>query len=1180
MKNKGKTSQKKSIGSRTSQSARRTGSGSGARRCSTALPAGKSTQQTAPAQSEVRFQAVFESSRVAIGVSKAGSHVFVNSAYLDLFGFPAGADLAGKPVLDLIAPEDRDRVRQYILRRERGGSAPSTYETRGLRVDGSAFDMEVSASSYQENGEEHTLVILQDISRRKMAEKELSERGAMLRQIMDTASVAIGLVDKTGRITHANRRMAEMFGRTLEELAGCEYAELVHPSERETGRKNMLALLASEIPSVDLERLYRRKDGTEFWGHLACRRFHDVHGNELGLIGVITDISVRKQVEEALRESEEKFRALVETSYDWIWAVDESGLYTYASPRVKDILGYSPEEVVGRTPFDLMPPKDRERVAAKFRKIMAKKEPLVALENINRHKDGREVILETSGMPIFDREGVFKGYRGIDRDITERKRTEEVLRASENRTRSIVESLPIGMHLYHLEPDGRLVFIGANPSADRILGLDNSIFIGKTIEEAFPLLTETEVPRRYREAAASGKTWHTESIDYHEGSIQGAFEVHAFQTAPNTMAAAFENITERKQAELALKQSEAKYRLLYNETPVLLHSIDRNGTLVEVNDYWLKTLGYERGEVIGRKIADFFTEASRKYAQEVVQPAFFRDGIAKDISYQFVRKNGEVVDVLLSATAERDAAGAVVRSLAVIEDVTERKRAEAALRESEERFKAITMTASDAILLMDDQGKLVHWNPAAERMFGYSAGEALGKDLHLFLAPTRLHKNYREGFDSFVKTGRGPVINRPVELIAVKKDGTEFPIEVSTSAMNINGRWHALGIVRDITDRKRLEQELLKSHKLESIGTLAGGIAHDFNNLLQGIFGYISMAKLTHDQKEKSLAMLEQAEKALHRSVNLTSQLLTFSKGGKPVKKVLALRPLIENSVAFALSGSRNTYEIVIDGSLRAIEADEGQIGQVIQNIVLNADQAMPLGGRITITARNIPASATDCLPGAATGNVLEITIQDQGTGIPAEHLSRIFDPYFTTKEKGSGLGLATTYSIIKNHGGVITVASELGKGTTFTICLPASGASAEREEASARLAVGNKGRILVMDDEQVVREVTAELLRSLGHEVVLADRGEAAVMQYKTAMAEGRPFDIVILDLTVRGGMGGAEAVKKLREVDPNVKAIMSSGYSDDAVTADYRRQGFTAFLKKPYKVEELQSTLNALLA
>jgi PAS domain S-box-containing protein len=524
--------------------------------------------------------------------------------------------------------------------------------------------------------------------------------------------------------------------------------------------------------------------------------------------------------------------------------------------------------------------------------------------------------------------------------------------------------------------------------------------------------------------------------------------------------------------------------------------------------------------------------------------------------------------------------GSIGGLIVYTEVITDRKRREEALRASEERFKAITMTASDAILLMDDRGKIVHWNPAAVRLFGYSAEEALGKDLHLFLAPKRLHKNYLKGFENLVKTGQGPVINKAVELAAHRKDGTELPIEVSTSGMNINGRWHALGIVRDITERKQLEQELLKSEKLKSIGTLAGGIAHDFNNLLQGVFGFISMAKLTHDQKEKSLAMLEQAEKALHQSVNLTSQLLTFSKGGKPVKKALALRPLIENSATFALSGSQITYEIVIDEGLRAVEADEGQIGQVIQNIVLNADQAMPLGGRITITARNIPASAAPHLPGAATGDVVELSIQDQGTGIPEEHLSRIFDPYFTTKEKGSGLGLATSYSIVKNHGGVITVASELGKGTTFMIYLPASGASVEREAASARPAAGNKGHILVMDDEQVVREVTGELLRSLGHEVDFADRGEAAVMRYKTAMAEGRPFDIVILDLTVRGGMGGVEAVKKLLELDPNVKAVVSSGYSDDAVTADYRKQGFAAFLKKPYNIEELQSTLDALLA
>jgi signal transduction histidine kinase/ActR/RegA family two-component response regulator len=430
------------------------------------------------------------------------------------------------------------------------------------------------------------------------------------------------------------------------------------------------------------------------------------------------------------------------------------------------------------------------------------------------------------------------------------------------------------------------------------------------------------------------------------------------------------------------------------------------------------------------------------------------------------------------------------------------------------------------------------------------------------------------------------VVDKSVELAALRKDGTEFPIEVSTSAMNIKGRWHALGIIRDISDRKRaerekglLEDERLKTQKLESIGTLAGGIAHDFNNLLQGVFGFISMAKMTFDRREKSLAMLAQAEKALHQAVNLTSQLLTFSKGGKPVKKVHAIRPLLENSVAFALSGSRVTYEITTDGGKGAVEADEGQLGQVIQNIVLNADQAMPLGGMIRVSVRNVPATALVPPPGLS-GDLVEIAILDQGAGIPAEHLPRIFDPYFTTKEKGSGLGLATAYSIIKNHGGLLRVQSEPGKGTAFFIYLPASCAVVEEPDSPAIPGPARKGRILVMDDEEMIREVAGELLAAIGHEVAFAETGETALKAYQEAWDEGRPFDAVILDLTIRGGMGGAETLRKLAELDPEVKAVVSSGYSDDAALSNYREQGFRMFLKKPYDIDDLRSTFNELLA
>jgi signal transduction histidine kinase/CheY-like chemotaxis protein len=378
---------------------------------------------------------------------------------------------------------------------------------------------------------------------------------------------------------------------------------------------------------------------------------------------------------------------------------------------------------------------------------------------------------------------------------------------------------------------------------------------------------------------------------------------------------------------------------------------------------------------------------------------------------------------------------------------------------------------------------------------------------------------------------------------------------------------------------RQSEEERLKTQKLEAIGTLAGGIAHDFNNLLQGVFGYISLAKLTADKREKSIAALEQAEKALHQAVSLTTQLLTFSKGGAPLKKVLALRPVIENAAKFALSGSRSYFQLGADDDLWPTEADEGQIGRVIQNIVLNADQAMPEGGKVEITARNVQVPGTDLPPGLRNGRYVEIAIRDSGIGIPEQYLTKIFDPYFTSKDRGSGLGLATSYSIIKNHGGWIEVKSSLGKGSTFLIYLPAVAEQKEEKMSVSEVAPSRSGKVLIMDDEPVVLNVVGELVRALGHEVEFAEHGTVAIEKYSQARASGKPFDVVILDLTIRGGMGGAETVRKLLEIDPEVKAVVSSGYSDADVVSKYREYGFSAFLKKPYKVDDLQDVLTMLI-
>jgi CheY-like chemotaxis protein len=371
-----------------------------------------------------------------------------------------------------------------------------------------------------------------------------------------------------------------------------------------------------------------------------------------------------------------------------------------------------------------------------------------------------------------------------------------------------------------------------------------------------------------------------------------------------------------------------------------------------------------------------------------------------------------------------------------------------------------------------------------------------------------------------------------------------------------------------------LEEELLKAQKLESLGVLAGGIAHDFNNILTAVMGNISLARMRTVPGDKLDKWLGDAEKATERAKDLTQQLLTFSKGGAPVKRIIAVERAIRDSASFALRGTAVKSLFRCAADLWPVEADEGQMVQVFNNLFINAGQAMSGAGILTIAAANVPVAAQDSLLLTA-GNYVKITVADQGTGIPAEHLRRIFDPYFTTKEHGSGLGLAVTYSVIKNHGGHIQVASECGVGTTFTVFLPASDKTVDASAPAAEVRLAGKGRVLLMDDEDIVIVVGSEMLTELGYEVTIARDGASAVALFAEARGAGKPFARVVLDLTIPGGMGGKEAIGLIRELDPTVWAIVSSGYSNDPVMAEFLGYGFNAVVSKPYKVDELGQAL-----
>jgi len=374
----------------------------------------------------------------------------------------------------------------------------------------------------------------------------------------------------------------------------------------------------------------------------------------------------------------------------------------------------------------------------------------------------------------------------------------------------------------------------------------------------------------------------------------------------------------------------------------------------------------------------------------------------------------------------------------------------------------------------------------------------------------------------------------------------------------------------------------LRTQKLESIGLLAGGIAHDFNNILSGILGNAQLARMGLDKGKDIRKFLIGIEKATENATHLTQQLLTFAKGGEPVKEIINIKDMLYESVEFALRGSSVSARYNIDDNLWPVEADKGQINQVINNLVINAIQAMPGGGQLTLTAQNfVKNGRQNDLEQIKEKFLISISIEDTGHGIPKENLNKIFDPYFTTKQRGSGLGLATTFAIIKKHGGHISVSSELGKGTTFTIYLPACPEKEIKENISkAKLKNWQGKRALVMDDEEYIQELMGSFLDMLNISADFASNGEEAVQKYKQHLEKGEPYDFVIMDLTIRGGMGGKEAVKKILEINPEAKVIVASGYSTDSVLANYKKFGFSGRLSKPFNLEELTEVVNEVLS
>jgi two-component system cell cycle sensor histidine kinase/response regulator CckA len=525
--------------------------------------------------------------------------------------------------------------------------------------------------------------------------------------------------------------------------------------------------------------------------------------------------------------------------------------------------------------------------------------------------------------------------------------------------------------------------------------------------------------------------------------------------------------------------------------------------------------------------------------------------------------------------------------VAMVRDVTERKRFEQQIAAEKESLAVTLRAIGDGVITTDVNGKVIMMNNEAEILTGWTSQEAIGKPLKsVFDVTVDLATQAKAQKSGYRSEAQSILVNLPENVTLTSRDGSERVIEQVASAIRDNKN-EISGVVlvfRDITERQRSEAERRKAETLEQLGLLAGGIAHDFNNLLTAIIGNISLASILLPPNDEMTTRLDDAKNASLRARDLAQQLLTFARGGAPIKKAASIGKLIQDTVSFSLRGSRNRSEFQFGGDLWPAEIDAGQISQVVANLVVNADQAMPNGGTLHVSCENFRHNSTTTppIPDLAPGDYVCVRVRDEGVGIPEKYIKRIFDPYFTTKPKGNGLGLATAYSIVKNHGGLMTVESEVHVGSTFTIYLPGS-LHQEMPVESPRAvtqAITGTGRVLVVDDEEAIRALVEFTLTRLGYEVTQAATALEGVNIYREKLEAGERFDAVILDLTLPGGMGGKEALKKLIEIDPTVNAIVSSGYATDATMSRYQDFGFRGVIAKPYEAAELGQIVHDVIA
>ena len=943
------------------------------------------------------------------------------------------------------------------------------------------------------------------------------------------------------------------------------------------------------------------------------------------LVGIITDITVSHEAEEARRASDAQLQQVLELADCMVWHAQvipaPDGKYDWRITAHRSVLYRrlfgEQNAIADALDWRKLNVPEIDEMDRRFSQAFRSGAP--GYENVFRVVTHLQVtwLHETVTMRYFP-----DGHArlvGVITDVSMQREALEARRASEDQVQRMlaaadcmlwqarVFTVPDGVRWVMLIPPSRLhreVF-GYDPRTPPVLEW----------QEVIDAPTYAEMNSRSVAALYAGVPGYEQEFRAQRGDR--VFWLHervaVTKVGPGEwrLIGIITDMTARREAEQSVRASEVRYRSLFQHTPVAIMETDFRSLgvwLGELRRKGVQDIGAWLDQDLRRlhecakqvKISSTNETALRMFRVKRPSDLRRRRGLlATPESLRFVRaivlalcEGKNTLETELETkdfegglhyvnvrwwTAQTDSGLDLNQSLLVFVDLTELKQAEAALATEKERLAVTLRAMAEGVVTTDVTGLIQFMNPAASALTQWDSdaiGQPIGRVCQFENDASRSAFEFPVG--KVVQADA--VVDLPAQTRLITRGGQRRSVDGCCAPIHSTDS-KVIGMVfvfRDVTEHERLEQELVRATRLESVGILAGGIAHDFNNILTGVMGNLALAQLDIDPKSDVGTRLRDAEKATLRARDLTQQLLTFAKGGEPVRAAVQLGAIVRETATFALHGSNVKPIFQFASDLWPADADKGQIGRVVQNLVINAIQAMPLGGVLRLTAKNERVTGI-AQPGLVPGNYVQIAIADTGEGIKPDHLPRIFDPYFTTKQSGSGLGLAAVYSIIKKHRGHIDVESTLGQGTMFRLWLPAvHDATANSTTPPMPVATDKfSGRVLFMDDEEVIRRMAVLMLRRLGFEVECAVDGAEAVAKFRAARAEGKPFALVIMDLTVPGGMGGRDAIMLLKAIDPNVKAIVSSGYSSDPVLANYRAHGFCGVVAKPYRLDDFIQAL-----